>query len=66
VGHGYATEAMHWLHAHLADAFAITELWAATDPHNTRSIALLGRLGYTRAEQPPTTIYDHGDACFFR
>jgi RimJ/RimL family protein N-acetyltransferase len=62
-GHGYATEAVTWLHEQLAAAGA-RALWTAVAPGNERSLALLARLGYRRVpagEAPALGSYDAGD-----
>jgi RimJ/RimL family protein N-acetyltransferase len=65
-GHGYATEATKWLMGCLRSLGA-GELWAAVLPPNTRSIALLARLGFEPAPTPPSRplgSYDDGDLVF--
>jgi RimJ/RimL family protein N-acetyltransferase len=67
-GQGYATEALAWLHAHLA-AVAAQVLWAAVAPGNRASLALLDRLGYRVVpphEAPALGSYDAGDVCLRR
>ena len=67
-GHGFASEALTWLHAEL-EARGVHELWVAIAPGNARSLALARRLGYlpTRAEEVrPLASYDPGDVCLRR
>jgi RimJ/RimL family protein N-acetyltransferase len=66
-GKGYASEAMRWMHAHLMSRFGVTEFWATVRPANTRSLALLARLGYQAATPDSSRnlrSYDPGDLCF--
>jgi RimJ/RimL family protein N-acetyltransferase len=56
---GYAREAVRWLLAQLPP-----EVWAAIQPANVRSIALVEALGFSRQAVPPTRplgSYDVGD-----
>lgn len=65
-GHGYATEAMQWTLDFLRELGA-ADLWAAVLPENTRSIALLMRLGFEASAMPPARpvgSYDDGDLVF--
>ncbi len=58
---------MTWLHGYLAQTLGCRELWAAVQPGNSRSVALLKRLGYQMAEPDasrPLRSYDSGDLCF--
>jgi hypothetical protein len=60
---------MYWLHAQLSSTHGIDELWAAVDPRNARSIALLRRLNYETAEPDatrPLQSYEPNDVCFRR
>ncbi len=61
-GQGLATEAVRWLRAHLG----LDELWATVNPRNTRSIALLQRLGFAQRDTSPRHLssWAPGDACF--
>jgi RimJ/RimL family protein N-acetyltransferase len=67
-GQGYATEAMHWLHAHLEEQGLGQCFWASVLPTNERSIALLLRLGYERVthDWPPLASHMPGDFVFHR
>ena len=64
-GHGYAVEGMTAFQEHLQLAEMVSEYWAATSPHNTRSIRLLERLGYSECDSwPALRSYDMGDLVF--
>ncbi len=64
-GHGYATEAVRWLVAHLADG-GRHELWAAIHRDNAASIRLIERIGFTRVAEATRQVasYDDGDLLF--
>jgi len=66
-GHGYASEAMSAFQEHLRQTARVNEFWATTNPDNSRSIKLLGRLGYveTTTSWPNLLSYDEGDLVFF-
>jgi GNAT superfamily N-acetyltransferase len=57
-GQGYATEAMTAFQNELRRNEQVTEFWATTTPQNTRSIALLERLGYQQMSEswPPLLL----------
>jgi RimJ/RimL family protein N-acetyltransferase len=64
-GHGYATEAVQWMVAHLA-ADGLSELWAAVHPANERSVRLLVRVGFRPVLEPSRVLssFDEGDLVF--
>lgn len=64
-GHGYATEAVRWLMAHLADG-GRRELWAAVHPANEPSRRLLDRVGFRQVNNSPRELasFDDGDLVF--
>jgi RimJ/RimL family protein N-acetyltransferase len=65
-GKGYAIEGMSAFQDHLRQAELVSEFWATTDPHNTRSIRLLGNLGYEQqtGQVPRLSSYEFGDLVF--
>ncbi len=67
-GNGYATEALHWLHARLLECRQVNSFWAAVRPENDRSIRLLERLRYDEVLQdwPKLYSYDAGDRVYSR
>jgi len=69
-GHGYASEAMKWLHQILQFQFKVFGFWAAVSPTNDRSLRLLARLGYVEAASVPRPdrllSYNNGDRVFHR
>lgn len=64
-GHGYATEAVHWLVAHLADG-GRSELWAAVHHNNAASIRLITRVGFNQVAAATRQLasFDDGDLVF--
>jgi len=66
-GHGYATEAVRWLLAHLAEG-GRSELWAAIHHDNAPSIRLITRVGFTQVAMATRSLasYDEGDLVFVR
>ncbi len=69
-GMGYATEAGHWLHAHLATHYSVSEFWFVVRPDNVRSRRLAARLGYVPVEDaadwPSLRSYDPCDLVLSR
>jgi RimJ/RimL family protein N-acetyltransferase len=67
-GHGYATEAMRWLHGRVRQSGFVGTFWATSTPGNFRSIRMLERLGYTEffSDWPRLLSYDPGDRVFQR
>ena len=67
-GHGYATEAVHWLHGRITESQLATSLWATVNPDNSRSARLLERLEYQRVSQglPLLFSYEQGDVVYIR
>jgi RimJ/RimL family protein N-acetyltransferase len=65
-GRGYAKEAMAAFHEELGRNWGVREFWATTSPGNSRSIRLLGSLGYTERfdSWPALASYDPGDRVF--
>lgn len=66
---GYGREATRWLEGVCIDQHGVQTLWAAVTPSNTRSVALLTALGYSRTEKPQgfsLLSYDDGDLVFTR
>lgn len=65
-GHGYATEALRWLHEQLAADRRADTAWATVVPENTRSIRLLERVGYLRepTARPHLLSYAPGDQVY--
>jgi RimJ/RimL family protein N-acetyltransferase len=66
-GKGYAVQALAWLHGEIARVSGVTEYWAAVLPANSRSQALLRRLGYVEVPVPAAPqlfSYDDGDLVF--
>lgn len=65
-GLGYATEAVQWLHARIAETQKANSLWATVNPDNSRSIRLLERLGYQKMsqERPLLFSYDPKDLVY--
>jgi RimJ/RimL family protein N-acetyltransferase len=65
-GAGYATEAVTWLLTTLVAVHQVTHFWATTDARNIRSIELLSRCGFARADTWPADLdsYDPGDLVF--
>ncbi len=59
---GYGREAVRWLIAELRSR-GVVELWAAVQPGNSPSLALLEALGFTRQAElaRPLGSYDPGD-----
>ncbi len=66
-GHGYATEAVRWMIGELHERGA-DELWAAVHPHNTRSLRLLDRVGFSISDHPTRDLgsFDDGDVLLTR
>jgi RimJ/RimL family protein N-acetyltransferase len=64
-GNGYATEAVRWLVAHLADG-GRSELWAAVHRDNAASIRLITRVGFSQVAATTRQLasYDEGDLLF--
>jgi RimJ/RimL family protein N-acetyltransferase len=67
-GHGYAAEALTWLHGQLWRDQTTADWWASVCPGNWRSMRLLTRLGYSEVQTgwPMLTSYDPGDRVFHR
>ena len=66
-GHGYGTEGARWLVDVLAAEYGVADQWATVDPGNTRSIALLRRLGFREQPVPARRTpesYEPGDLVF--
>lgn len=63
----YATEAVRWLLSRLG-AVGVHEVWAAVQPDNAGSCALLARCGFARCTETARSLasYDAGDALFVR
>lgn len=59
-GQGYATEAGAWLVAELRSQWLLRDLRASVDVRNTRSIAVLERLGFARVATETALL--HGEA----
>lgn len=53
-GQGFATEAGTWLLGHLREVHGVERVSAEIDTRNTRSLALVERLGFTRDRTVPT------------
>ena len=64
-GHGYATEAVRWLVAHLFEG-GRSELWAAIHHDNAASIRLITRVGFTQVATTNRSLasFDEGDLVF--
>jgi RimJ/RimL family protein N-acetyltransferase len=64
-GHGFASEATHWL-IDFMHGMGADELWAAVHPENLRSVRLLQRLGFAEMDAPgrPIGSFDDGDLVF--
>ncbi len=64
-GRGYATEAVRWLIAHLADG-GRSELWAAVHHDNAASIRLITRVGFNQVATATRQLasFDEGDLLF--
>ena len=55
-GHGYATEALTAIVAHVFENHAIPEIIADVDPRNAASLALLAKLGFRETGRAKRTI----------
>lgn len=59
-GNGYMSEAVEALLRHAFDALSIKQLWAISHKDNTKSRALLSRLGMVRAKAAPKGVQTVG------
>jgi RimJ/RimL family protein N-acetyltransferase len=72
-GKGFASEALHWMHQHIATECSVAEFWACTEPGNERCRRLLERSGYVEvvdrsavpwlaSASPDDVTYRHGNS----